>query len=65
MKKIYITILLILLTVAFTSAQQPFVNVKGHVINKETGAPVAGQTMFVMLDSLYSAYYNITVTDET
>jgi len=65
MKKIYITILLILLTVAFTSAQQPFVNVKGHVINKETGAPVAGQTMFVMLDSLYSAYYNKTVTDES
>jgi PKD repeat protein len=65
MKKIYLTILLIVLAVSFACAQQPPVTVKGHVINQQTGAPIAGQTMFVMVDSVNSASYFKTITDET
>jgi PKD repeat protein len=64
MKKIYVTALLISIAVVYSFAQQPLIPVKGHVTNKQTGAAIAGHTMYVMLDSLNSSYMNKTVTDE-
>ena len=66
MKKLFSMLLLFTVAVTLATAQQPFVTLNGHVMNQETGAPVAGQTMFISVDSLnYPGYYNQVITDET
>ena len=66
MKKHFTLLLLYSLAVISAIAQQPFVTLNGHVINQETGAPVAGQTMFISVDSTnLPGYFNQVVTDET
>ncbi len=64
MKKHLLSLLLILMACSLTFAQQPFFTVKGFVVNLETGTPVAGQPVYIVLDSVYSAYSNKAVTDE-
>lgn len=64
MKRHLLSLLLIILACSFSFAQQPYITVKGYVVKLETGAPAVGQTVFIALDSVYSAYSNKTITDE-
>jgi PKD repeat protein len=52
MKKLYILIFLLLAASVFTFAQQPSIKLQGHVLNHNTGAPIPGQTMIIVVDSL-------------
>lgn len=66
MKKLLFMLLLMTMAVTFAIAQQPNVILNGHVLNQQTGNPVAGQTMYISVDSLnYPGYYNQVLTDET
>jgi PKD repeat protein len=66
MKKLLSLLLMFSLAITFAIAQQPYVTLKGHVVNQETGTPVAGQTMYISVDSSnYPGYYNQVITDET
>jgi PKD repeat protein len=65
MKKLLALLLLLITAVTFVMAQQPFVTLTGHVVNQSTGTPVAGQTMYISVDSMnYPGYYNQVLTDE-
>jgi len=64
MKKIYLSILLIVFAVSFAAAQMPFTIIKGHVFKDDTHSPVAGQTMIISVDSLnFIGYHNKVVTN--
>lgn len=65
MKKLLATLLLLMTAVTFVMAQQSYVTLNGHVINQETGMPVAGQTMYISVDSMnYPGYYNQVLTND-
>jgi PKD repeat protein len=56
-RKFYFTVLMIFTSVLFASAQ-PYATVWGHVYNYDTHKPVAGQTMVISVNSLYSDDYH-------
>jgi PKD repeat protein len=64
MKSIFLTLLLIVSAVLFSSAQLPLVSIHGRVIYQETGAPAIGQTVLISIDSLQNyGHYSKVVTD--
>ncbi|MBL7904110.1 MAG: PKD domain-containing protein [Bacteroidales bacterium] len=64
-RKLLLTLMMVLLGFMLTFAQQPFVVLSGHVLNQQTGLPVAGQPVFIALDSLnYPGYTNEVYTNE-
>lgn len=64
-RKLPLTLLMLLFGITLTYAQQPFVVLSGHVINQQTGMPMPGQPVFIALDSLnYPGYYNEVYTNE-
>ncbi len=65
MKKLYLTIFLLMAAVVFTSAQQTLITLQGHVFNHNTGAAISGQIMIISVDSLNTSgnVYKV-VTDE-
>jgi PKD repeat protein len=57
--------LLFAMAFSFAFAQQPFVVLSGHVVNQMNGQPVAGQIMYISVDSMNTpGYYNQVLTDE-
>jgi len=66
MKRIISMLLLLTVTVAIAVAQQPYVTLNGHVLNQQTGDPIAGQTMYISVDSSnYPGYNDQVITDGT
>lgn len=65
MKKLLALLLLLTLAFPIAFAQQPYVVLSGHVLNQMSGQPVAGQIMYISVDSMNSpGYYNQVLTDE-
>jgi PKD repeat protein len=65
MNKLLISILLLALSTVFAKAQQPVITISGHIYNKETGHPIANQTVILTYDSTANyEYINHVVTDE-
>jgi len=66
MKKLLSLLYMLTMVVTIASGQQPFIELTGHVINQQNGAPMPGQIMYISIDSLnYPGYYNQVSTDET
>lgn len=66
MKKLLALLFLMTMAVSMAFAQQDYVTLTGHVINQETGIPVAGQPMFISVDSInFPGYTNQVFTDSS
>jgi len=66
MKKLLTMLFLMTMAVSMVFAQQPYVTLTGHVINQETGIPVAGQPIFISVDSInFPGYTNQVFTDSS
>lgn len=66
MKKLFLTLFVFSLTLMSISAQQQYITVKGHAISQPNNAPVSGQTMIIVADSILSpGYKNQVVTDKS
>lgn len=66
MKKLFTMLILMTMAVSMAFAQQPYVTLTGHVINEQTGFPVAGQAMYISVDSInFSGYTNQVFTDSS
>jgi len=66
MKKLLTTWVMVLALFAYAAAQQPFIVLSGMVTHQENGSPMAGQPMFIVIDSLNSpGYFNQVTTNES
>lgn len=66
MKKLLTTWVMVLALFAYAAAQQPFMVLSGMVTHQENGSPMAGQPMFIVVDSLNSpGYFNQVTTNES
>ncbi len=66
MKKLLSLLFLMTIAISMAFAQQPYVTMTGHVMNQETGIPIAGQPMYISVDSInYPGYTNQVSTDSS